>query len=53
MASFAGFLLNEQGDMVERGLIMAAIVVAAVFLWNSIGARLAYKLGIVEGAIGW
>jgi Flp pilus assembly pilin Flp len=51
--SFVRFLLNEQADMVERGLIMAAIVVAAVFLWNSIGQKLAFKLGVVEGAIGW
>ena len=42
------FLLDNRGDMVERGLIMAAIVVAAVFLWVSIGQKLAVKLGIVD-----
>ena len=46
------FLLDERGDMVERGLIMAAIVVAAIFLWVSIGQKLAYKLGIVDAAVG-
>jgi uncharacterized membrane protein len=46
------FLLDNRGDMVERGLIMAAIVVAAVFLWVSIGQKLAVKLGIVDASIG-
>mgnify|MGYP000897191667 FL=1 len=46
------FLLDTRGDMVERGLIMAAIVVAAVFLWVSIGQKLAVKLGVVDSSIG-
>ena len=46
------FLLDNRGDMVERGLIMAAIVVAAIFLWVSIGQKLAVKLGIVDAAVG-
>jgi hypothetical protein len=46
------FLLDNHGDMVERGLIMAAIVVAAIFLWVSIGQKLAVKLGIVDAAVG-
>ncbi len=46
------FLLDDHADMVERGLIMAAIVVAAVFLWVSIGQKLAVKLGVVNNAIG-
>ncbi len=47
-----GFLLGESGDMVERGLIMAAIVVAAVALWFTIGQKLAAKLNVVNAAIG-
>ena len=46
------FLLDNSGDMVERGLIMAAIVVAAIALWIGIGQKLAVKLGIVNSAIG-
>ncbi len=46
------FLLDERADMVERGLIMAAIVVAAVALWIGIGQKLAVKLGVVNNAIG-
>ena len=46
------FLFDNRGDMVERGLIMAAIVVAAVFLWVSIGQKLAVKLGVVDGVVG-
>jgi Flp pilus assembly pilin Flp len=45
------FLLDDSGDMVERGLIMAAIVVAAVAIWITIGDRLATKLGIVRDSI--
>ena len=47
-----GFLFGTTGDMVERGLIMAAIVVAAIFLWVSIGQKLAVKLGIVDSVVG-
>ncbi len=46
------FLFDNRADMVERGLIMAAIVVAAVFLWVSIGQKLAVKLGVVDGVVG-
>ncbi len=46
------FLFDNRGDMVERGLIMAAIVVAAVFLWVSIGQKLATKLNVVDSSIG-
>ena len=46
------FLLDERGDMVERGLIMAAIVVAAIYLWVSIGQKLAVKLGVVDSVVG-
>lgn len=46
------FLLDDRGDMVERGLIMAAIVVAAVALWFTIGQKLAVKLGVINAAIG-
>ncbi len=45
------YLLDDSGDMVERGLIMAAIVVAAVAIWMAIGERLATKLGIVRDTI--
>lgn len=45
------FLLDESGDMVERGLILAAIVVAAISLWNTLGGKLATKLTAVNAAI--
>jgi hypothetical protein len=51
-AQMREFLLDDRGDMVERGLIMAAIVVAAVFLWVSIGQKLAAKLNVVDASIG-
>lgn len=45
------WLHDEEGDMVERGLILAAIVVAAVFIWFSIGSSLADNLATVEAVI--
>ncbi len=46
------YLLGTEGDMVERGLILAAIVVAGVTLWYSIGHKLAGKLQVVDQVIG-
>jgi Flp pilus assembly pilin Flp len=45
------FLLDRQGDMVERGLIIAAIVAVAIAVWMSIGNKLADKLRGVEGQL--
>ena len=47
---FYRFLTGDSGDMVERGLILVAIVVAAVGLWYALGAKLAAKLGEVVGS---
>ncbi len=47
---FYSFLTDDSGDMVERGLILVAIVVAAVGLWYALGAKLAAKLGEVVGS---
>ena len=44
------YLTDDSGDMVERGLILVAIVVAAVGLWYALGAKLAAKLGEVVGS---
>jgi len=52
MRNFGDFLLGEEGDMVERGLILAAIVVVAVAIWFSIGNKLAARLQTVNGALG-
>jgi Flp pilus assembly pilin Flp len=48
---FLQFLREDEADMVERGLILAAIVVAAVALWNTLGTRLAARLNTVVGAV--
>ena len=47
----AEYLLGTEGDMVERGLILAAIVVAGVTFWFSIGQKLAAKLQVVDNVI--
>lgn len=49
--TFYAFLADESADMVERGLILAAIVVAAVALWNTLGGKLASKLSDVVAAV--
>ncbi len=51
-ANVRDFIFGKRGDMVERGLIMAAIVVAAVAIWFTIGQKLAVKLGVVDAAVG-
>jgi Flp pilus assembly pilin Flp len=48
---FLDFLKDDRGDMVERGLILAAIVVAAVTIWNTLGSKLASKLSSVVSAV--
>ena len=48
---FLDFLKDDSGDMVERGLILAAIVVAAVTIWNTLGGKLASKLTAVSAAV--
>ena len=47
MTQMKAYLTGTDGDMVERGLIMVAIVVAAVSLWYALGDKLAAKLGEV------
>lgn len=49
--TFWDFIRDDSGDMVERGLILAAIVVAAVTIWNTLGGRLASKLSSVVSAV--
>jgi Flp pilus assembly pilin Flp len=49
---FLQFLREDEGDMVERGLILAAIVVAAVTIWNTLGSKLATKLNTVGLSTG-
>lgn len=48
---FLDFLQDESADMVERGLLLAAIVVAAVTIWNTLGGKLAAKLTAVSAAV--
>ncbi len=49
-APLTRFLADERGDMVERGLILVAIIVAAVALWYTLGDRLAANLSQVVGS---
>ena len=50
MTQLERYLLGAEGDMVERGLILVAIVVAGVALWYALGAKLAEKVGEVVGS---
>lgn len=48
---FKEFLLDEQGDMIERGLIAAAIALVGVTVWFALGHKLAGVVTAVENAI--
>jgi len=48
---FREFLLDEQGDMIERGLIAAAIALVGVSLWFALGNKLAGVVAKVTDAI--
>lgn len=50
--TFYDFLVDDSADMVERGLILAAIVVVAVAIWFAIGNKLATRLQQVNAALG-
>ena len=50
--TFLDFLVDDSADMVERGLILAAIVVVAVAIWFAIGNKLAARLQQVNAALG-
>ena len=50
MTQMQAYLTGTDGDMVERGLLLVAIVVAAVALWFALGGKLAEKLGEVVGS---
>lgn len=41
------FVLGREGDMVERGLILVAIIVACIALWFTLGNKLAKNLQTV------
>ena len=45
------FIFGREGDMVERGMIIAAIVVVCVALWFTIGSKLAARLSQAAGAL--
>lgn len=50
MSQLQAYLTGTEGDMVERGLILVAIVVAAISMWYALGGKLAGKLGEVVGS---
>ena len=50
--TFLDFLVDDSADMVERGPILAAIVVVAVAIWFAIGNKLAARLQQVNAALG-
>lgn len=47
---FIRFVTDQHGDMIERGLILFAIVVSAIDLWYALGAQVASKLIDIGGA---
>ncbi len=45
------FLTGTEGEMIDRALLVALIVLAGFAFWRSIGQKLANKLGILDRSI--
>ena len=45
------YLLDRQGDMVERGMIIVAIVAVTLVIWFTIGDRIAAALSNVASQL--
>ncbi len=46
------FLFGTEADMVERGLILAAIVATAMTAWTTLGNNIKTKLTAIAKQIG-
>ncbi len=46
------FLLGTEADMVERGLILAAIVATAMTAWTTLGGNIKTKIDSIAKQIG-
>lgn len=46
------FLFGVEADMVERGLILAAIVATAMTAWSTLGANIQTKVTSIGNQIG-
>lgn len=45
------FFADENGDMAEKAVVMAAIIIGAYVLWRGLGARIGTLVSDVTGAI--
>ena len=48
---FKEFLLGTKADMVERGLILAAIVATAMAAWTTLGGNIKAKIEAISTQI--
>ena len=44
------FFNDDEGDMAEKGVVLAVIVLAALFAWQLLGNRIAAWVSSVAGA---
>jgi Flp pilus assembly pilin Flp len=44
------FIHDDGGDMAEKGVVLAVIVLAALFAWQLLGNRIAAWVSSVAGA---
>jgi Flp pilus assembly pilin Flp len=44
------FIRDDGGDMAEKGVVLAVIVLAALFAWQLLGGRIAAWVSSVAGA---
>lgn len=46
------FLLDTRGDMVERGLVISLLAVAAVVAWRALGQAVVAKVNTAAAVVG-
>ena len=51
MTFFTRFYQDEQGDMAEKAVVMAAIIIGAFAVWRLLGQQIAALVSQVAGAI--
>ncbi|MBN1887896.1 MAG: hypothetical protein JW850_07885 [Thermoflexales bacterium] len=47
---FEQFIHDERGDMAEKGVVLAVIILAALAMWQALGSRIATWVSRVTNA---
>ena len=49
-AEIKAFLADDRGDMAEKGVVLAVIILAALAMWQALGAKISGWVSRVAGA---